>query len=100
MERTDQFDEWLDSIDLDNYDDIDSLYRTVNELSDYGLFSIEEARGINNGWILKEEGCDLVLHIKTDKARLSFLNLIEGRYCEGMSEEGWYAFHKEMEKDD
>lgn len=100
MERTDQFDEWLDTVELEDYDDVDSLYRTVNDLSDYGVFSIDAARGENNGWILKVEGGDMVLHLKTEKARRSFLSILEDRFCEGMSEEGWYAFHKAMEKDD
>ena len=97
---TDIFDEWLDNVELENYDDIDSLYRTVNDLSDYGMFTITEANGVDNGWILKEDGGDIALHIKTEKARGTFLSIIESRFCEGMSEEGWYAFHKAMEKDD
>lgn len=94
------FKEWLEEIDLTDYDDVDSLYRTVSDLSDYGLFSIQEARGTDNGWILYADGCDDTLHIKTEKARALLLRIIEDDYCEGMSEEGWYAYHKAMEKDD
>ena len=100
MDTTNDFEEWLAENDLSDYDDVDSLYRTVNELSDYGMFSIKEANGNNNGWILYSDDCDKTLHILNENARTGFLRMIEYRYCEGMSEEGWYAYHKAMEKDD
>ena len=97
---TDNFDEWFGNVELENYDDVDSLYRTVNDLSDYGMFSIADANGTNNGWILYADGYDITLHIKSQLAKDTFLSIIEKRFCEGMSEEGWYAYHKAMEKDD
>jgi hypothetical protein len=97
---TTDFSEWLEGVDLSNYDDVDSLYRTVEELSDYGAFSIKEANGDNNGWIVYAIDSEDTLHIKTEKARDSFLALIEEEYCEGMSEHAWYTFHREMEKED
>lgn len=33
MEKTNDFEEWLNINDLTDYDDVDSLYRTVNEIS-------------------------------------------------------------------
>lgn len=93
------FDEWLDQVELEDYDDIDSLYRTVDSLTNYGQFSITVANGVDNGWILTAEYGDAALHIQSEKARSTFLSIIETRYCEGMSEEGWYDFHRSMEKD-
>lgn len=72
----------------------------MNDLSDYGMFSIKEARGATNGWIVYSEDSDMTLHILNENARTTFLKLIEDTYCEGMNEEGWYAYHKAMEKND
>lgn len=94
------FNEWLKENDLSEHDDIDSLFRTVKELSNYGLFSIKEAKGAGNGWIVYSNGGENTLHIQTEKARESFLKTIEDRYCGGMPEEGWYEYHRAMEKND
>ena len=94
------FADWLDQVELEDYDEIDSLYRTVDSLSNYGIFLIAAAKGVDNGWILTAEFCDAALHIQSEKARKTFLSLIETRYCEGMSEEAWYDFHRSMQKND
>lgn len=94
------FNVWLEEVNLVDKDDIDSLYRAVDELSDYGSFKVKVAQGTDNGWILYAEFCESNLHIKTEKARETFLRIIEEKYCEGMTEDAWYTFHKEMEKDD
>lgn len=100
MATTQDFKGWLDSIDLENYDDVDSLYRTVETLTDYGVFSIAKANGEDNGWIVSSDYADESLHIASEQARQTLLGMIETKYCEGMSEEGWYAFHRAMEKND
>lgn len=100
MSTTQDFKDWLDGLELKDYDDIDSLYRTVETLTDYGVFSIAEANGEDNGWIVTSEYADEAIHIASEKARQTLLSMIESRYCEGMSEEGWYAFHRAMEKND
>lgn len=100
MATSQDFKSWLDGIDLEDYDDVDSLYRTVETLTNYGVFSIAEANGVDNGWIVSSEYADESLHIPSEKARQTLLSMIESKYCEGMSEEGWYAFHRAMEKDD
>lgn len=94
------FNVWLGEVNLVERDDIDSLYRTVDELSDYGSFKVKVAQGTDNGWILYADFCECNLHIKTEKSRETFLRIIEEKYCEGMTEEAWYSFYKEMEKDD
>lgn len=36
----------------------------------------------------------------TEKSRSYFLDVLEKRYCGEMDIEGWYAFHRAMEKND
>ena len=98
---TTDFNDWLDQLDLSDYEEIDSLYRAVDEINEYDCFKMEEARGTNNGWVLTCDGYDIdPLLIRTEYARQTFLHIIEDRYCDGMSEEGWYDYHRQMEKDD
>ena len=97
MSTTTNFDEWIAQIDLDDYEEIDSLYRSVNEVTSYGLFSTQRTK--NEGYIVKSKWGENSLLLASEKARASFLRKIENEYCDG-NEEGWYAFKKAMEKDD
>lgn len=72
MVTTTNFNEWFDAVDLCDYEEIDSMYRSVDECSCYGQFKTQIARGENNGWILTCDDGECALHIKTDKAKLNF----------------------------
>ena len=101
MAVTTDFSAWLDCADLDNYEDVYCLYRSVEECSEYGMFNTQVAKGKNNGWIVSASLLDdYSLHLCSQAAKDAFLSKIENRYCDGMSMEGWYAYHHAMEKDD
>ena len=100
MELIYDFDEWFDLIELEDYEDVNSLYRSVEECDEYGRFNTQEAKGEDNGWIVSELDLDQALHLKSNKAREYFLRTIEDKYCEGMNMEGWYDYHHQMDKDD
>ena len=97
---TKDFSEWLICMDLSDYEDIYSLYRSVEECETYGSFETQIAKGSNNGWIVKATYIDESLHLASEKAKNTFLSMIENRYFNGMDVEGWYAYMRAMEKDD
>lgn len=97
---TKDFSEWLVCMDLSDYEDIYSLYRSVEECETYGSFDTQIAKGSNNGWIVKATYIDESLHLASEKAKNTFLSMIEKRYFKGMDAEGWYAYNKAMQKDD
>lgn len=94
------FSAWLACMDLSDYEDIYSLYRSVAECDEYGMYKTQVANGINNGWIVKATFLEDTLHIASDKAKQTFLSMIEKQYFNGMDLEGWYAYMRAMEKDD
>lgn len=98
MNTITNFEDWIALIDLDDYEEIDSLYRSVDEVTSYGSFSTQRTKN-EQGYIVKSDGVDDLLLLASEKARISFLRKIEDEYCDG-NEEGWHAFMKAMEKDD
>ena len=88
--------DWLESLDLDYYEDIYSLYCTVNYKDNYGLFTFEENNTIKIGY----ESLDDKLELNNELERKEFLDLIEQEYMDEMDPEGWYGFKRAMEKDD
>jgi len=89
--------EWLENLDLDYYDDIHSLYLTVHGKENYGAFNYEETNG---KIIIGSDDNDDKLILNSDGERKRFADLIEEEYMEGMSPDGWYGYHRAMEKDD
>ena len=94
------FQAWLECADLESYEEVYSLYRSVADCSDYGLFNTQIANGKDNGWIVTASYLDDTLHLCSEKAKDTFLSMIEKRYCGDMTMEGWYAYKREMEKED
>lgn len=98
METLTEFQDWLDEIDLSDYEDVYSLYRSVNENEEFGMFKTDIAK---NGQIIVS--CSIIddkLRLCSEKAKKAFLHLLETKYCEGMDIESWYGFNHAMEKDD
>lgn len=88
---------WLDSVDLENYEEIYCLYRIAYDKGDMGLFKIEE---INGKYILSASHVDKKLEFENDEELHEFANFVEEEYMDDMDPEGWYGFHRAMEKDD
>lgn len=94
------FSAWLECADLENYEEVYCLYRSVDECADYGMFNTQVAKGDNNGWIVRASYMDETLHLCSEKAKETFLSMIEKQFCGDMNMEGWYAYCHAMEKDD
>lgn len=95
------FKDWLADCDLEDYDDVHSLYRSVEENDEYGGFSTT-TRNVSDGIqiFVKCDWFDNPLILKSEKQRKFFLDYIESTHCDDMGIEGWYAYHRAMEKDD
>jgi|688.fasta_scaffold312258_1 uncharacterized protein YutE (UPF0331/DUF86 family) len=89
--------EWLDGLDLDGYEEIYSLYRTVADKEDFGIFKLQEK---GNKIILSVPHVDDTLELDNDEERQQFADLIEAEYMDDMDAESWYGFQRAMEKDD
>lgn len=94
------FSAWLECADLENYEEVYSLYHSVADCTDYGMFNTQVAKGQNNGWIVTASYLDDTLHLCSEKAKDTLLSMIEKRYCGDMTMEGWYAYKREMEKEE
>lgn len=100
MSTLTDFSTWLYCLDFNDYEDVYALYHSIADCDEYGVYKTQVAKGKNNGWIVSSSCLDDTLHLISDKAKQTFLSIIESRYCEGMDIEGWYAYKQAMEKDD
>ena len=99
MATTTDFDTWLEeNVDGTDYNDVYSIFQAVNNLTDMGGFEVKKN---SNGRIFVSNGLsDETLMISSDAAKETFLKMIEDKYCEDMDIEGYYTFHRAMERDD
>ncbi len=95
------FKDWLGGIDLKNYDDVHSLYMSIQQIDAYGGFSTT-VRDTKNGeqFCIKCDWCEQPLILQSEKARQYMLKHIEQNHCGDMDMNSWYAYHKAMEKED
>lgn len=89
--------DWLDEVDLGNYEEIYCLYRAALDNEDYGLFEVSKENG---KIVLKANHMDETLEFDSEEELKKFADLIEEEYMEDMDAEGWYSFQRAMEKDD
>lgn len=93
------FDLWLNSVDLSDYNDVYALYHSVSGIEDWGAFRTERGRGAQQ-LLVHSYDCEEPLLLASDKARDAFLKKVEIDYCESMDIESYYGFHYAMEKND
>ncbi len=89
--------DWLSALDLEGYEEIYCLYRAIAEIDEYGLFSAYERNGKT---YVKSDVVDEELELKDQSQIKEILEIIEDEYMDGMDSEGFYGFHRAMEKDD
>ncbi|MGI4742392.1 MAG: hypothetical protein ACRYG7_45120 [Janthinobacterium lividum] len=89
--------EWLDSLDLDYYGEIYSLYTTVNSRESFGIFICEED---GDSIRISVPHIEDSLELKNEDERKQFLLLIQQEFMGDMDPESWYGFKQALEKDD
>ena len=67
-----EFDLWLDSVDLSDFNDDYALYHSVSGIEDWGSFRAERGRG-SRQILVHSYDCDEPLLLASDKARDAFL---------------------------
>lgn len=87
---------WLESLDLDEFEEVYQLHYTVRYKRDYGAFTYSENNDISIGCTYLDDK----LHLADENEAKQFLSLIEQEYMDDMDAESWYGFKKAMEKDD
>lgn len=94
------FNDWLDGIDLSDFNDVYSLYHSVSDVEEWGCFNTIKGKAEGQYIVSSIECSDINLFLASEKARDSFLSTIEKKYCEDMDIESYYGYHRAMEKDD
>lgn len=98
MSSTTNFTEWLESYLVPtDYEEVYNLSQAVENAETWGVFEGSENNGMT---FVKRYGCEEYLSLVSDKAKKTFLEYIENTYCKDLDIEGYYAFHRAMEKDD
>lgn len=108
MATTMNFEEWIDGVDPDDYNEVYCIYRSVadlnedNDVEEWGGFKAsrkETSRGPM--YFIKSTFSDEVLMLASDKARDAFIDYLTKRFAgEELDIEGWYYFKYEMDKED
>ncbi len=88
---------WIEQLDLEGYEEIYSLYRSIEETDEYGMFKTYKK---GEKTFVKSDSLDEELELNNEKQKLEILKFIEDEYMNGMNSEGFYGFNKAMEKDD
>jgi hypothetical protein len=100
MSTTIDFQEWLGNVELEDYEEIYSLYRAVKDATSFGIFDVKPARGSGERWIVTASCTDQSLLIVSSDARTALLLHLTKTYCGDLDMEGWYAYKRAMAKDD
>ena len=101
MQATTDFTEWLSGIELDDHNDIYSLYHSVEKCEEWGGFKTVPATSAGDRWIVTYSCSDQPLLLASEKAKQAFLKHIEMTYCGDFKNiEGYYAYCHAMAKDD
>lgn len=82
-----------------DYIDVYDCYMAIHDKE--GNYRFDVKNNVEQGKLfVTPVGSDDTLMIASEKARQTILNMIEGKYCDGMDIESYYAFHEAMERDD
>jgi hypothetical protein len=100
MSTTTDFQEWLGNVELEDYEEVYSLYRAVKDATSFGIFDVELAKGGGERWIVTASSTDQSLLIASGDAKAAFLQHLTGEYYGDLDMEGWYSFKRAMSKDD
>lgn len=88
--------EWIDNVDLDNYQEVYSLYLSVKTEGDFGLFkSIFHEANITIINYANEQ-----LKINKEDEKNALIEYLSDEYMNGLDAETYYSLNYALEKDD
>lgn len=91
--------EWISLLDLLDYEEVDSLYKSVQNVSDYGIYRTVKAKE-EGRYIVTASFLDYGLLLMSEDDRKAFLRFIEKQFCDGEDEDGWYNYKRAISKED
>ncbi len=95
------FNEWINAVELEDYNDVYCVYKSITELQEWGGFTgTMRTTSKGNMYFIKCSYMDDILMLASDKAKDAFLTTLEKRFAGDMTIEGWYDFSYSMEKND
>ena len=102
MATTTDFKLWTDFVDLENYEEIYCIYKSISEVDEWGAFKCTmKKNSTGNMYFLKCDYCDDTLALVSEKAKDSYLKFIEDNYIKSdMDIESWYGYQHAMAKND
>jgi hypothetical protein len=101
MAIVNDFELWLEGADLEDYHEVYYLYKSVEELQEWGAFRCtEKITSKGKMYFVYCKNISDPLHLASDKARDYFLKYIEKQYTGEMDIEEWYCFKENCEKKD
>jgi hypothetical protein len=100
MSTTTDFQEWIQNVELEDHEEVYSLYRAVKETTSFGLFDVKAARGNGERWIVTSSSSPQSLLLASSQAQTAFLQHLTKTYCGELDMEGWYGFKRGMSRDD
>ena len=97
---TTDFESWLFcNVVPTDYLNVYDCYLAIHDKEGNGHFVVK--KNFDQGKLfVTPTGTNDTLMIASQKARQKILSMIEEKYCGGMDIEGYYAYHRAMEKDD
>lgn len=92
MSSTADFDVWLEENEPDSYDEIYTLYHSVNEREGNGIWEVTTRD--DKTFVT---GSTSTLQLLSEKSRLAFLRKVEALKSDpDMDMESWYEFERNM----
>lgn len=88
--------DWLDYVDLKNYNEIYYLYKSVEEVSDTYLF---ETVLTNEKYLVKASYLPDRLELKNNEERNKMLKILFHEYMDDMDAESFYGYNYALEND-
>lgn len=93
------FSSWTSVLDLDDYEEVYCLYHSVKETTDYGFYRTVKGR-IEGTYVVTASYIEDSLFLDSEKAKDSFLQYIQDRYCNGEDVDFWYEVKRVNDRDD
>lgn len=94
------FDAWLDQANPEDYEEVYSLYKAVEDIDEFGMFKCKTSTDGKKIFVYGDHVEDTLMLV-SDKAKRAFLKFIEERYVDNdLNIEGWYAYKRAMSKND
>lgn len=99
MGKVTDYKEWISNVNLEGHQDVYDLYNSVNNYESAGKFhTSKEITNTDSEYLVKAEGNEDSLLLKSEEEKFSFLQHIADEYTDSGDGdvETWYNLKKEL----